>query len=587
MNDQQRTSEHNRLNDAIDGSKLLRTVLYGLLLAATLFLPSSLFAQDADDPLKRFGIIESYENPAFASRLGVSWTRVVFQWANVQPTGADAWLPKVSDAQIEAELAAGRDIVGLLIGIPEWARDENKLPQGLYLSHQDSANLWANFVREATSRYNGRINHWVIWNEPDIGDPNTPGHTWDGTIEDFYQLQKVAYRVIKETNPDAQVHLAAFTHFWDPTYFGRFLDVVLADETAAEHNLYFDVATAHLYFQPNSIYDILQSFLSDMESRGLEKPIWLVETNAPPLDDPTWPVPNWTLSVLQDEQAAFMPQVLVSALAAGAERIAIYKLQDTEDDRAANPEPFGLLRLDGSRRPAYATTQVALRYMRDVVSVERERWNEVGQIRLDQQGAVSTTVIFARLPFPQVAQVPATSKTAVLVTMWGQRKTIRAGDDNIFHINLQPALCTQPIGDYCMIGGTVLYIVQSTNGEDPPAEPLIPTSGETAEIEPVATATLLPIPTASPTPTATSTPTLTPTATPTATPTDTATPTNTATPEPTKTATPVPTETAVPSPVATVTNVPTETAVFPSVWLLGGAGLLLLLGGIWIWRRRA
>jgi hypothetical protein len=90
-----------------------------------------------------------------------------------------------------------------------------------------------------------------------------------------------------------------------------------------------------------------------MANHGIWKPIWLMETNAPPINDPTWPVPNWTLSVTLDEQAAFMPQVLASALAAGAERIAIYKLKDTADDRAANPEPFGLIRADGSRRPAY------------------------------------------------------------------------------------------------------------------------------------------------------------------------------------------------------------------------------------------
>jgi hypothetical protein len=49
----------------------------------------------------------------------------------------------------------------------------------------------------------------------------------------------------------------------------------------------------------------------------LEHPIWLVETNAPPIDDPAWPVPDWFLSVNLDEQAAFVPQAMSSALAAG------------------------------------------------------------------------------------------------------------------------------------------------------------------------------------------------------------------------------------------------------------------------------
>ena len=138
-----------------------------------------------------------------------------------------------------------------------------------------------------------------------------------------------------------------------------------------------------------------------MGGYGLDKPIWLVETNAPPIDDPAWPVPNWTLSVTQNEQAAFVPQALVSALAAGAERIALYKLKDTADDRAANPEPFGLIRQNGNRRPAYSTYRIAIRYLSGMTAVSRERWNEVGQFRIDQDKQ-RTTVLFC--PF---ATVPA------------------------------------------------------------------------------------------------------------------------------------------------------------------------------------
>jgi hypothetical protein len=199
-----------------------------------------------------------------------------------------------------------------------------------------------------------------------------------------------------------------------------------------------------------------------MGEHGLAKPIWLVETNAPPINDPVWPVRNWTLSVTLDEQAAFVPQALASALAAGAERVAIYKLKDTEGDRVANPEPFGLVREDGRRRPAYTTYQVAIRYLSGATTVWRERWDGVGEIRLDQ-GEHSTTVLFARLPQPQQARVPATADSAALVDMWGTRRPITA-ENGFFTVDLPPALCTQSIGDYCMIGGTAYYLVQSTTG---------------------------------------------------------------------------------------------------------------------------
>lgn len=550
----------------------------------------------------RFGVIESYEAPGEASALGVGWTRVRFQWADVQAGGPGTWTPSVSDGQIGSELAAGRTVVGLLIGIPGWARDGNGLPSGLHLPYDDPGNTWGNFVREAVSRYNGRINHWIIWNEPDIADPSAPGHTWDGSVEDFVQLQRVAYLVAKQVNPNAVIHLPAITYFWDPGYIYRFLDVLVADPAAAGNNYYFDIATAHLYFQPGTIYDVIQTFYGAMSSRGITgKSVWLVETNAPPINDPAWPVSNWTLQVTQDEQAAFIPQALAAALAAGASRIAVYKLQDTAEDRTANPEPFGLLRQDGSRRPAFNSYRVAIQYLAGATGAQRERWNEVGQIRVAQEGR-STTVLFARLPAPQQAQVEAMADSAVLVDMWGARRTITARN-GLFTVDLPGALCVQTIGDYCMIGGAPYYLVQSSDGSDIPAAP--PGAG--------------PLPTTTPdtdelTPAPTVEPEVEPTVTVTRTPRSTATPRPpTATPRPSDTRPPsVATTDTPPPPPATATDTPppaTEvasaaevaqqpTAIIPtplpsvatagpvstlSYWFIGTGLLVAVVLGGWWW----
>ena len=439
----------------------------------------------------RFGVIESDEDPAAAGRLGVAWTRIRFQWADVQPNSPGEWNPPIDDEALDAELDAGREVVGLLIGIPDWARDRQGLPRGLSLSPDDPDNLWAAFVNEAVSRYAGRIDRWIIWNEPDIDDRNAPGHTWDGTLDEFVQLQRVAYLTAKAANPEAIVHLGAFTYFWDPGYFARFLDAVAADPDAAAHNHYFDVAGAHLYFQPNAVYNVLHAFRKLMDARGLSQPIWLVETNAPPMDDPYWEVDNWTLAVTLNEQAAFIPQALAAAFAAGAERVSVYKLKDTEGDRAANPEPFGLIRWDNSRRPAFDTYRIAIRLMSGITAAERERWDAVAQVRLEQEGQ-STTVLFARLPGSQEARVPATADEAEWVDMWGVRETIESRD-GYFTVELPGALCTQTIADYCMIGGTTYYLIQA---DDYPAREAIATA---TPIPPTATRTR-PAPTVEPSP---------------------------------------------------------------------------------------
>ena len=532
----------------------------------------------------RFGVIEGYEAPEDATTLGVGWTRVRFHWAETQAGGPGTWTAPVSEEQINGEINSGRMVVALLIGVPDWARDGQGLPQGLWSPPDDPGNLWANFVREAVGRYHGRIDHWIIWNEPDIADATAPGHTWPGSVEDFFQLQRTAFLVAKQVNPNAVIHLPAFTHFWDPTFFDRFLATVTADPMAAGHNFYFDVATAHLYFQPDSIYNIIQGFYGTMASYGIAKPIWLVETNAPPINDPAWPVANWTLSVTQAEQAAFVPQALASALAAGAERIALYKLKDTAGDRVANPEPFGLVRENGNRRPAYTTYRLAIRYLAGVTAASRERWDGVGQIRLAQEDR-TTTVLFARLPLPQQAQVTAAANTALLINMWGESRTITA-TNGLYIIDLPGALCSQSIGDYCMIGGTTYYLVQAAEEGSVSPSPAAGADGMTAVAVPLTPTALLPISTPLPTPS------------PTATATALATGTQTAVPTFTPTTVPSPT----PSPVddmataaAPVPGSPTPTALPPlaaarpggngSFWLLL-AGVLLCLGAGWWWNGR-
>jgi len=452
---------------------------------------------------QRFGIIESYESPTQATALGVGWTRVVFHWAEIQSSGDSSWTPKVPEEQLQAEIDAGREVVGLLIGIPAWARDENNLPRGLWLPYDDRENTWANYVRMVVTHWSGRIDHWIIWNEPDIRDTEI-AHTWDGSVADFAQLQRVAYLVVKEANPQAIVHLAAFTYWADQTtgtvqYMARLLDEIQKDPDASSNNHYFDVATAHLYFQPAQIYDLLTVFIRIMNQRGLKQPIWLVETNAPPNDDPIWPVADWFLSVTLEEQAAFIPQAIASALAAGAQRVAVYKLKDTEEDRQANPEPFGLLRLDGSRRPAFSTYQVAINHLAGVTGVYRERWDNVGQIRLARAGGM-ITMLFSRQEGGVQVQVQANSSIASLVDMWGHEEVVYA-ENGKYSVDLPGAECSQRIGAYCMIGGPTYYLVQTDATPTPtetasPERASIPTMTNTRTPTSTATETEIPTPTA-------------------------------------------------------------------------------------------
>src|SRR5688572_1979175 len=64
-------------------------------------------------------------------------------------------------------------------------------------------NYWGQYVRQVVQMYKGRIDTWIIWNEPDITPdaPNAAYFIWAGSPADYYQLLKVAYLNAKEVNP--------------------------------------------------------------------------------------------------------------------------------------------------------------------------------------------------------------------------------------------------------------------------------------------------------------------------------------------------------------------------------------------------
>lgn len=545
-----------------------------LILSSLLSQPMVLAAGIPD---QRFGVVEAYEAPAAASALGAGWERVTFRWNEIQPNGPEEWnVVPISDAQLAAEIAQGRQVVGLLLNTPNWATDWERgpgVPRGLYLPIEDPANTWAVFVRSIVGRYAGKIDHWIIWNEPDI--PNTQHMSWGGSIQDFIQLLKVAYTVAKQTNPNAVIHMAAVTHWWNEHWFGQFLEELVTDPQAAANNYYFDVATLHIYFQSETVYDLTIHYYQLMRNRGIYKPIWIAETNAAPSQDPAWPVPNAQFNISLEEQAFFIIQAFSLAIAAGAERIAVFKMIDTETDRAANPEPFGLVRMDGSRRPAFRAYQTATTYLAGFRRGRWERRDQISVVTIDR-GAQTTTVVWARVPERQTAMIPARTTRALLVDVWGSTRTIYP-ERGYYFVELAGANCTQG----CRIGGPPILLVENAPfdaGTFPPPASATPSVMQSALDTPMSDTSTVARPTqpATTLPTPTRTPTSTPTRTPT--PTSTRTPTNT--PPPSRTATVTPVLAGSPSliPAVPTPSPSTTTTSNTDNWLLAGA-LAVVAGG--------
>ena len=441
------------------------------------------FAQSSPDP--RFGAVEAFRNPDAAADLNLGWERILFYWSELQRNGPDdAWnIYHVPDGWLDNARKAGRQVVGVIENTPAWATDGNPnigVPRGLYLPIDDPDNLWAGFVRQLVKRYAGIVDHWVIWNEPDIQSP-ADGVQFEGTVADYYQLVKVAYLVAKQENPNAIIHLAGLTYHHDVVYkrvpyLQRFINEGRRDPTARANHYYFDVATLHLYFTTDSIYDITQIETQILRRNGLRQPIWINELNAPPSDDPLnpWTAPLFVTEL--DQQADFIVQATALGLAAGAERIGVYKLVDFP----AYPEgfpAFGLIRADGTHRPAYDALKLVTTYFRDARSARVWRTNSAEIVTLDR-GSGTTRIAWARRGITTTITLPAANREATLVGMDGVTTTLTATRGR-YELTLSAAKCNDP--NYgCTIGGTPLIVVE----DNPPRPAKVLRAPVQADIQP-------------------------------------------------------------------------------------------------------
>lgn len=423
--------------------------------------------QPMGDP--RFGAVEAFQAPQLAGAAGVRWERIVFWWYGLQPQGPGDWNEHyLPDSILEAERSAGRTVVGCLMNPPPWANGTGwppDPPKNLYLPYDSPDNYWGQFVKRIVTRYKGRIDHWIIGNEPDVWDAENPGYTWHGSVEDYFQFLKVAYQATKAANPGATVVAAGLTYWWDrefgrPQYFQRLLAVARRDPTAAANNWYFDVASLQLYNDPQALYDVPRIFRQIMAEAGVrEKPIWITETNVAPWNDPIDPLTRERFRATLDEQAAYTIQAFAYALVGGVERISIYKMSDSPD-LPPGVERFGLVRTDGSWRPAYRAFQVVAQYLAGVRGGNLTRDGDAVRIAFEKPDQ-SVTVIWNASPRPITTTVSALGSAALLVDQRGESREIRAEGDH-FTLPLPPATANTVPGlpDQYRIGGPTFLLVE-------------------------------------------------------------------------------------------------------------------------------
>lgn len=439
--------------------KRLFLPLFGLILTLLMLGPARSTAQDAPDP--RFGMTEAFWLPEEARDLGVGWERILFYWREIQPLGPDDWntLHVLEEWLVEAE-SQGREVVGLIKNTAPWASvdgSEAGLPKGLNLAVDDPDNLWANYVGRLADYYGPRgVHHWIIWNEPEIAQ-GVYGFEFAGTAADYYQLLKTSYKVMKQRDPEAVIHLAGLTWWHDPTFLDRLLAIAAADPEADANGYFFDVISLHIYFRTETIKSIVEEVAAIQGRYGLEKPIWINEMNAPPNRDPEWPVERPRFNVDLDQQAWFIIQAVALGFASGAERIGVYKLLDIH--LPPGGESFGLVRPDQSHRPAYNAYKMTTRCFGAFEDIAMQEDPLFYQITFSRPGSL-THVAWSRTQSAAVVQIDASTENAAVIAPSGARSEV-VSEQGVYELHLSGQRCDQE----CLVGGEPLVLVETT-GED-------------------------------------------------------------------------------------------------------------------------
>jgi hypothetical protein len=460
-------------------------VFFSCLIALSSTLRSVTAATPAPNatvlPVNPFGAVEAYYRPSEASDLGVSWDRIIFEWRLFQPNSATDWdTSHVPDNDLQDAADAHREVIGLIKNAPHWATGSalfGATSLGIDKPFDDPANLFGTFVTRLVAYYSTRwhIHHWIIYNEPDIRPEENTFFEFSGTEADYYLVLKTAYMAAHTADPDAVIHLAGTTWWQDvihkrQLWLERLLRIALKDPDAARYGLFFDALSIHVYGDTNLVWKMTLQLASLPASMGYPKPIWIDEMNAHLTSDGNWQLPSSAHPVSLDQQAAFVVQGSALGLTLGAQGIAIYHLyEDADPNQAGSNAGLGLIRNDGTYRPAYYAYRAVVSNFSSTIKAERLSAQGVTDIVLHQADK-TVSVLWNETSQPIKIRIPMQNSPRI-VSMLGKLLPF----DNAVSSGVSNELTLPACIGECLIQGEPRLLISS--GTTPPAVYMLDSKG--------------------------------------------------------------------------------------------------------------
>lgn len=288
-----------------------------------------------------------------------------FPWAYVEP-GKDSYNWTAVDRIVRHAQNQGIRIIARIGLVPAWARpDEDDHPTTLNELPEESYADFGAFVAAFAGRYAGRIDHLIIWNEPNLAfewgyRPVDP--------EGYVRLLRVAYEAAHSANPQVIVLSAPLAPTLEPPgspnglndllYFEAMYKAGLADvsDAIAIHTYGFttppDAAPANdaLNFRRVELLrDVMRRF------GDTDKPVYITETG--------WnDHPRWASAVTPSQRIAYTLEALSYAESQSdwLQTICLWVMRFPAPTRSY-PDGFTLVTPDFQPRPIYNAVQAFAR----------------------------------------------------------------------------------------------------------------------------------------------------------------------------------------------------------------------------------
>jgi len=207
-----------------------------------------------------------------ASEAGVQWSREEFHWDQIEPERGlqnEEMLARY-DAGVDGLLARNIHILGLLAYRAPWSSGETAPDNDA--ERQD----YAAFAASMATRYRGRVDHWEIWNEPNIERFWAP----EPGAASYAALVAAASAAIRIANPDATVFAGAVSGT-DYDFIEQVLDVAGPD---VMDGISFHPYSGDTPWDRSDEMSDVNQLRYDLEERGLDLPLWVTEIGYPSCD---------------------------------------------------------------------------------------------------------------------------------------------------------------------------------------------------------------------------------------------------------------------------------------------------------------